>query len=64
MFLFSQNQNSRCQLVMGKCLTDDLLDYLLESEEEKQHVGDFKQVFIYPSILFLGKGSLFILLTL
>ena len=41
---FSVNQNCQHQQVKGQCLTDDLLEYLLESKWEKQHLGNFKQV--------------------
>ncbi|PFX21920.1 Cadherin-like and PC-esterase domain-containing protein 1 [Stylophora pistillata] len=36
-----------CQLEMENCLTDDLLAYLSQFEVEKQHRGDFKQ--LYPT---------------
>ena len=44
---FSVNQNCQYQQVKGQCLTDDLLEYLLENRREEQHLGNFKQVFVY-----------------
>ncbi|CAH3114472.1 unnamed protein product [Pocillopora meandrina] len=41
-------QNRKCQLVLENCLTDDLLEYLLQSQVEKQHRGDFKQLYPTP----------------
>ena len=41
---FSVNQNCQYQQLKGQCLTDDLLEYLLENRLEEQHLGNFKQV--------------------
>ena len=37
-------QNNQCNQLKTKCLTDELLEYLLQTKQEVLHIGNFKQV--------------------
>jgi len=42
-------KNGQCEGVKGtKCLTDDLLEYLLETKQEALHSGNFKRLYPTP----------------
>ncbi|CAH3035947.1 unnamed protein product [Porites lobata] len=41
-------KNSQCNQSKKKCLTDDFLEYLLQTKQEELHIGNFKR--LYPTV--------------